>query len=224
MPRRREQRQRCGTTSEVLHRAGDHGDGRAHRRRGALLANVTGEQTDFIRLNNNEVRQAGTVDQRDLTVDLIEGRRHVAGGITLTVSARPTMPGSRRLLAHLRDQRRLVADDPFLLYNETPQSTERIERGPSRSRPNAARHPAPPATGHDLVGIYASGDTFNGFANSLGQRNWFQSATFNLDWCFYLEADKAAKNLYAGFDWDDDLSPQGRLVDATARRARPGRR
>ncbi|HSM67574.1 MAG TPA: metallopeptidase TldD-related protein, partial [Ilumatobacteraceae bacterium] len=57
--------------------------------------------------------------------------------------------------------------------------------------------------GRDLVGIYASGDTFSGFANSLGQRNWFQSTTFNLDWCFYLRADKAAKNLYAGFDWDD---------------------
>ena len=45
---------------------------------------------------------------------------------------------------------------------------------------------------------------FQGFANSLGQRNWFESSTFNLDWCFYLRADKAAKNLYAGFDWDDD--------------------
>ena len=29
-----------------------------------LLANVTGEQTDFIRLNNSDVRQAGTVEQR----------------------------------------------------------------------------------------------------------------------------------------------------------------
>ena len=58
---------------------------------------------------------------------------------------------------------------------------------------------------HDLVGIYAAGDTFAGFGNSLGQRNWFQTATFNLDWCFYLEADKAAKNLYAGFDWSDEL-------------------
>ena len=69
--------------------------------------------------------------------------------------------------------------------------------------------------GHDLVGIYAAGDTFSGFANSLGQRNWFQSATFNLDWCFYLEADKAAKNLYAGFDWDDDLF--ARKVDWSTR-------
>jgi predicted Zn-dependent protease len=108
------------------------------------------------------------------------------------------------LLLQLRDQRRLVADDPFLLYNTEPTSTERIERG-SIPAPDAALADIRAAgSGRDLVGIYASGDTFSGFANSLGQRNWFQSSTFNLDWCFYLRADKAAKNLYAGFDWDDD--------------------
>jgi predicted Zn-dependent protease len=97
-----------------------------------------------------------------------------------------------------------VADDPFLLYNTEPTSTERIERG-SIPAPDAALAEIRSAgKGRDLVGIYASGDTFQGFANSLGQRNWFQSSTFNLDWCFYLRADKAAKNLYAGFDWDHD--------------------
>ena len=44
-----------------------------------LLANVAGERTDFIRLNNSDVRQAGTIDQRTLSVDLIEGRRHTGG-------------------------------------------------------------------------------------------------------------------------------------------------
>ena len=169
-----------------------------------LLANVAGEQTDFIRLNNNDVRQAGTVEQRRLTVDLVEGRRHVAGSISLTGEAGVDNARVASLLAQLRDQRRLVADDPFLLYNDTPTSTERIERGAIPEPADALRDIRAAGEGHDLVGIYASGDTFNGFANSLGQRNWFQSATFNLDWCFYLAADKAAKNLYAGFDWSDD--------------------
>ncbi len=170
-----------------------------------LLANITGERTDFIRLNNNEVRQAGTVDQRRLTVDLIEGRRHVAGGITLTGERVVDDARITSLLSQLRDQRRLVDDDPFLLYNDTPTSTERIERGAIPEPAAALADIRAGGEGRDMVGIYASGDTFAGFANSLGQRNWFQTATFNLDWCFYLEADKAAKNLYAGFDWDDEL-------------------
>ena len=169
-----------------------------------LLANISGDRTDFIRLNNSDVRQAGTVDQRTLSVDLIEGQRHTAGRIRLSGDRSVDDARLAALLGQLREQRALVADDPFLLYNTEPTDSERIERG-SIPEPDAALAEIRSAgAGRDLVGIYASGDTFQGFANSLGQRNWFQSSTFNLDWCFYLRADKAAKNLYAGFDWDDD--------------------
>jgi predicted Zn-dependent protease len=169
-----------------------------------LLANISGERTDFIRLNHGDVRQAGSIDQRTLTIDLIEGRRHVGGSVRLSGVRSIDDARLAALVLQLREQRRLVADDPFLLYNTEPTSTERIEVG-SIPPPEAALADIRAAgKGRDLVGIYASGDTFQGFANSLGQRNWFQSSTFNLDWCFYLRADKAAKNLYAGFDWDDD--------------------
>jgi predicted Zn-dependent protease len=173
-----------------------------------LLANVSGEQTDFIRFNHGDVRQAGSVNQRKLTVDLIEGRRHVAGSIQLTADR--TLDDTRlaALLAQLRDQRRHVTEDPYLLYNTEPRSSERIENGAIPAPDAALADIRSAAQDRDLVGIYASGDTYSGFANSLGQRNWFQSATFNLDWCFYLRADKAAKNLYAGFEWDDDAFAQ----------------
>jgi len=169
-----------------------------------LLANFSGERTDFIRLNNTEVRQAGTVDQRTLGVDLVEGQRHTGGSIRLSGDRGVDDARLATLLSQLREQRAFVEDDPFLLYNTEPTSTERVERG-SIPEPDAALAEIRAAgKGRDLVGIYAAGDTFQGFANSLGQRNWFQSSTFNLDWCFYLRADKAAKNLYAGFDWNDD--------------------
>ncbi len=169
-----------------------------------LLANVSGERTDFIRLNNSDVRQAGSIDQRTLSIDLVEGQRHTAGSIRLSGERSTDDARVATLLAQLREQRALVADDPFLLYNTEPTSTERVERG-SIPEPDAALAEIRAAgSGRDLVGVYAAGDTFQGFANSLGQRNWFQSSTFNLDWCFYLRADKAAKNLYAGFEWDHD--------------------
>lgn len=180
-----------------------------------LLANIAGERTDFIRLNNGNVRQAGTVDQRQLTVDLVEGRRHVGGRIQLTGEQSVDEARLRGLLIELREQRRVVEEDPYLLFNAEPLSSERIETGTIPTPPEALAEIRSAAQGRDLVGIYASGDTFNGFANSLGQRNWFQSSTFNLDWCFYLQADRAVKNLYAGFDWDSDGFQ--RKVDWSAR-------
>jgi len=56
----------------------------------------------------------------------------------------------------------------------------------------------------------------SGFANSLGQRNWFQTSTFNFDWTFYLQADKAVKNSYAGFTWDHDAFGR-KLTDASSK-------
>jgi len=42
-----------------------------------------------------------------------------------------------------------------------------------------------------------------GFANSLGQRNWFASGSFHLDWSLHLAPGKAVKATYADFQWDD---------------------
>ena len=43
-----------------------------------------------------------------------------------------------------------------------------------------------------------------GFANSFGQRNWYTAPSFNLDWSFFHDADKAVKASYAGTEWDAD--------------------
>ena len=74
------------------------------------------------------------------------------------------------------------------------------------------------ASGLDLVGIYAAGSIYRGFANSLGQRNWYESYPFNLDWSLYLQGDKAVKTSYAGFAWEADAFAQ-KLADAKSQLA-----
>jgi predicted Zn-dependent protease len=86
------------------------------------------------------------------------------------------------------------------------------------------------AEGRDLVGIYAAGTLYRGFANSLGQRNWHEVDSFNFDWSLYLEADKAVKSAYAGFDWSEntlkdranDAAEKLRLLGAPRRTIEPG--
>lgn len=168
-----------------------------------LLATFDGEATDFIRFNNGEIRQAGSVQQATMSLDLIEGSRHTAGSVVLARDVDVDQQRVGRLISQLRDQRRLVTEDPFLLFNTEVQSSESTGGNTLPTPEDALGDIRDAAGSSDLVGIYAAGDTSSGFANSLGQRNWHQTATFNLDWSFYLRADKAAKNLYAGFAWDD---------------------
>ena len=162
------------------------------------------EDSDFVRFNKNAVRQAGTVHQRDLSLDLIDGQRHARGGVTL--SGHPDTDRSRleTVIKQLRAMLPHLADDPHLLYSEEVRSSEKHGENELPAGPDVVGSVLREASGKDLVGIYSSGGIYSGFANSLGQRNWYSTYTFNLDWSLYHHEDKAVKSGYAGFDWRDD--------------------
>ncbi len=56
--------------------------------------------------------------------------------------------------------------------------------------------------GVDLVGIWASGQIFRGNANSAGQKHWFETETFSLDYSIVTPDHKMVKGTYAGTAWD----------------------
>ena len=167
-----------------------------------LLLNFAGEDSDFVRFNHGLVRQAGRVEQRALEIEVVQGERHVSGSIGLTGVPATDRDRAAAALADLRQRLADVPPDPYLLFAETVQNTERS--GTDNLPPTAAMVDAVIAAGRgrDLVGILAAGCIAKGFANSLGQRNWFSTHSFHLDWCFYLTGDKAVKTSYAGFSWD----------------------
>lgn len=167
-----------------------------------LLGNFAAETSDFVRFNKSSVRQAGNVRQRQLQLELIRGKRHVASICTLSGVAEEDAVRAQSLLAALRDSITSVPDDPYLLYNTTPTSTQQVRE--NRLPDSGQMVDAILQAGHglDLVGILATGGIVAGFANSLGQRNWFATHSYNFDWCFYHTADKAVKSSYAGFEWD----------------------
>lgn len=168
------------------------------------------ESSDFVRFNRSRVRQAGHVLQRTLSLDLISGRQHATGALALSGDGELDRARLARLVEQLRERRAALPEDPYLSYSTEMRSTER--RRPHRlPDPEEAMTAVQNAgSGRDLVGIYAAGASHAGFANSLGQRNWFESHSFNLDWSFYHSADKAVKASYAGFDWQ--RSELGRKV------------
>ncbi len=190
-----------------------------------LLASLVGESTDFVRFNHGDVRQAGSIQQQDISVELIDGRRHCSASMPFTGDAASDRSRLGAALRSLREQLRLVPEDPYLNYNTEVTNGQKVTPGELPDTTEVVGEVRSASTGHDLVGILASGDTYRGFANSLGQRNWSSASTFNLDWSMYLQADKAAKNGYAGFEWDSstfqskiDWSLQ--QVDALRRPAR----
>jgi len=166
------------------------------------LITFDAEQSEFVRFNRSAVRQPGSVAQRYLSIDLIRKQRHARSYTALAGDASTDRKRADALLAELREQLPHVPEDPYLLYSTEVHSTERLGESRLPDRDAALGAILDAGKGRDLVGIYAQGGIFSGFANSLGQRNWFSSYSFNLDWSFYLQDDKAVKTSYAGFAWD----------------------
>jgi predicted Zn-dependent protease len=167
-----------------------------------FTASFGGEDSDFVRFNKSEVRQAGHVSQRSVDLDLINGARHAAGSLCLTGDLELDRPRVASMLRDLRDTISVLPEDPHLLYATEVQSSERIAADELPDGEDAVAQIQAAGKGRDLVGIYAAGGVHRGFANSFGQRNYYSSHSYNFDWSFYHQADKAVKDGYAGFRWD----------------------
>jgi len=166
-----------------------------------LLCNLSAERSDFVRFNHARVRQAGSVEQRCLHVRLVRDQRQAGATIALAGSD-DDHALARATLGRLREALRDLPADPWLLINEQPQSSESERRGALASANGVVEEALAAAADRDLVGIYAGGTIYRGFANSLGQRNWHEVDSFNFDWSLYRQGDQAVKTSYAGFHWD----------------------
>ncbi len=175
-----------------------------------LLLGFAGEDSDFVRLNHNRIRQAGSVAQRSLSLDLIKGKRHAQASIELAGEQALDMEQLDITLKKLREQRELLPEDPYLVFAEEINNTEYHHDNKTINSQDAVEQIVQAAGDMDLVGLFANGTQYAGFANSMGQRNWHSSANFNFDWSCYLakdmagRSDRAVKSNYAGFDWQTD--------------------
>src|SRR5580704_7990072 len=126
------------------------------------------EISDFVRLNRGKVRQPGTVAQCYLRLHLIDGRRHAEQCLTVAGDLGQDRPAIAAALTLLRQTVAALPEDPHLNFA--------TEVNPSRVVSDATLPPAEvivenvlaAADGLDLVGIYAGGPVYRGFANSLG--------------------------------------------------------
>ncbi len=180
----------------------------------AYLLGFVGETSDFVRFNESKVRQAGQVYQNAVRLKLIRGRRHADGEFMVTGQLRVDRPALESLLEGLRHTLDQVPEDPHLHYAREVHDTETV--GTNRLPPPdlVLDEILEAGKNRDLVGHYAAGAIYRGFANSFGQRNWFESYNFNFDWSFYLEGDRAVKCRYAGLEWESNVF--ARKVDDAA--------
>lgn len=163
------------------------------------------ETLDYARFNHAKIRQAGTVDQQFLELDLIEGQKHASANIGLCRNLADDQETISACIKRLREQIKSSAEDPFLMIHEGNSSTDCVTKSELADKGFIVDAILKHCHDLDLVGYYFGGPIYKGFANSYGQINWFEKSSFVLDTSIYHSGDKAIKQSYADTRFDENI-------------------
>jgi predicted Zn-dependent protease len=183
------------------------------------LFSLEAENSQFIRFNHSRVRQIGTVLDATFSMTLLlkkeDGLRRADKAVTIAVTAggEPVSPEEviSQLQAEMDQLRRDTPGLPVDPFATLPQSGESsfVQRRAELPSPEHAvellREPLAESTTQDidLAGIFASGTVIRASATSAGQKHWFESDSFSMDYSLYTPEQKALKNLFSGGDSAD---------------------
>ena len=167
-----------------------------------LKLTIGGENSQFVRLSQSKVRQSGLVDDASLSIVLIQDERTCSGSFTLTGNISTDEATAMEELNRLRDEVGTLPKDPFVVMPEDTGSSREEYNGSLLNEEEAVSALSPAMQGVDLAGIWASGRIFTGNANSAGQKHWFATDTFSLDYSLITPDERMVKGTFAGSHWD----------------------
>ncbi|MEL7939581.1 TldD/PmbA family protein [Pseudomonas delhiensis] len=163
---------------------------------------LAAEDSDFVRFNHARVRQATRVLQIEAQLRLIRGARHASLELSLTGTAEQDRLRLQQGLEQLRGTLEAIPEDPYLLLEDEPWTSVQEAPGRLPEVREVIDQVDARARDLDLVGIYAGGPLYRGFANTRGSFGWQASGSASLDWSLFADNGEAVKTTYAARDWD----------------------
>ena len=195
-----------------------------------LKVSINGEHSQFIRFSQSKVRQAGLVDDATLTLTFIKDGRNCSGSFTISGNMAVDEKIALDELIRLRSEVTTLPKDPFIVLPEDTGSSKEEHEGSLLSENDAVSALSPAMKGVDLAGIWASGKIFIGNINSAGQKHWFSTDTFSLDYSLITPDEKMVKATYACSHWDQteyekymmDSIAKLRMMEKQPKKIKPG--
>ena len=167
----------------------------------AATLNISAEDTLFVRFNGNRVRQNTDVQQINMALQLQSAGRSVEQSRTLSGEYATDWAAMVRLLQDCRQEILVLPPDPHQVPIENNGTSAEEFAGALLAPQDIVSAVVGPAQACDLAGLYAGGTVIRGNRNSRGQRHWFATESFFLDYSLY-NGNQAAKGSYAGARWE----------------------
>ena len=165
-----------------------------------VTVGLEAEETLYLRLNNNRVRQNTDVTQRVLQIRYQGGGRTIDHGMNLSGQVDTDCRSIDAVLERCRLDSAVLPQDPFQVPVQNHGSSREVFRGQLLTPEALISAIVEPAGGCDLVGFYAGGVVISANRNSKGQNHWFETENFFFDYSLY-NGPQAVKGVYAASSW-----------------------
>ncbi|MDG2615600.1 metallopeptidase TldD-related protein [Thermoleptolyngbya sichuanensis XZ-Cy5] len=163
---------------------------------------LNAEQSQFVRFNHARVRQTGGIVDCQVGLTLMANQRTASWRFPLTGNWDTDWAIAADALADLRADLPHLPIDPYQVLPSGDATSRDVHHG-CLLDPNAVVDAVlPEVDGLDFTGIYAGGRMLQAYADSVGQRHWFATDSFSLDYSLFTADGQAVKGTLAGSEWD----------------------
>jgi predicted Zn-dependent protease len=163
---------------------------------------LQGEVSQFTRFNHAKVRQTGVVTDGSLQLKLISQQRSSSIEFPFTGEVDLDLAQVYAALSSLRLEVPQLPIDPYLVLPTGNAMSHEIHTGELLPDAAVIGTLLPVVESLDFTGLYAAGTLMRGYADSNGQKHWFATESYTLDYSLFTQAGQAVKGTLAGSHWD----------------------
>ena len=178
----------------------------------AFTLTLSGENSQFVRFSRARVRQTGEVRDGQMYLSLMStqtgAERTVAVRLPFTAHFETDWLELRQALEILQADLPQVPVDPYLVLpavlpaSSQPSRSREVRLGHLLSPKAVADTLLLPVQALDFSGLYAGGTAYRAYGDSAGNRHWFETPSFTLDYSLFGDRpSQAVKGTLAGNRW-----------------------
>lgn len=164
---------------------------------------LSSERSQFTRFNHAKVRQTGCIADGWIELTLMVVQRSSVRQFPFTGNWDVDWQLAYTALQELRDEIILLPIDPYLVLPSGNNTSREINFGNLLAVEAVVPTVLELVAELDFTGIYAGGVVIKGYGDSNGQKHWFATDSFTLDYSLFSTSGQAVKGIFAGSNWDE---------------------
>ena len=171
----------------------------------SFTLSLTGETSQFTRFSQAKVRQAGEVRDGQMQLSLMTAERVTAAYLPFTGQFEADWAMLRQTLEVLQADLPQLPVDPYLVLpaSTAPSRSREVRTGQLLSPEAVASTLLSAVKALDFSGLYAGGTAYRAYGDSAGNRHWFETPSFTLDYSLFGDRPgQAVKGTLAGNHWN----------------------